>query len=235
MSKSRRKLNIVITIMLLLLAFASMVGTVSAYFSAITHKNGGMSFSKIDVSFAYTDENGDVKSISSNGAVTTLTLFPVVDSIVRNEFFELAVEDSDTAIETISIVNNEDSCDVYVRFWIDAYIIDSSNNVDRTVNYGKYFLLADSNNFTKENGSVANSDCYYVKNALNSASATGKKVDLGNQLMVADLDGDEIPVDMLGAKLKVTISFDAVQAANEAYKSVFGAPTDLKGYYTNWR
>ena len=40
---------------------------------------------------------------------------------------------------------------------------------------------------------------------------------------------------MLGAKLKVTISFDAVQAANEAYKSVFGAPTDLKGYYTNWR
>ena len=230
MSKSRVKLDILITVILLMLAVFSVVGAVSSYFSASTHKDGTLNFSKLDVEFAYKDDNGQLRKINNGAELGTLTLYPKVETVIKNEAFELMVEGATDSIDSILIMNNENSCSTYVRFWIEAYIVDSDGNLG-TTNYGKYFLLNDSEEYTKDNSSVANADCYYIINAIDAENT----VDLGNQLKISDLPGDAIPDVLLGTKLKVTISFDAVQSANEAYKDVFGGQSDVKGYYTNWR
>ena len=229
MSRSRRKLNILITLVLLMLAVLSVVGAVSSYFSASTHKDGQLNFSRLSVEFAYKDDKGQLKKINNGSELGTLTLYPNVETVIRNEPFKLKVEGATDAISSILIMNNENSCSAYVRFWIEAYIVDSNGDLG-TKNYGKYFLLSDSSAYTKQNSSVSGADCYYVINAISAEN----NVDLGNQLKISDLTGDSIPDDLLGAKLKVTISFDAVQSANGAFKSVFGAQDDKKGYYTDW-
>ena len=54
-------------------------------------------------------------------------------------------------------------------------------------------------------------------------------------LTLTDLEGDPVPVEILGETIQITISFEAVQKANQAYLSAFGGADDDKGYLKSWR
>ena len=59
---------------------------------------------------------------------------------------------------------------------------------------------------------------------------------IGVSLVLKDVSAtDQVPVDLLGKTLKISLSLEAVQKANGAYLSVFGGDEDTKGYLKSWK
>ena len=242
MKKASKNAKIVTSLALIVLAFLCSFNVVSAYFTATANANGSMSFPDLDVRFMYrmNSEFYPTNTDTVDDAVYTINLYPVGGTISRGQEFTLSPTlftqgQTQEEIQDIVIANMYNSAEAYVRFWIDAYIVNGST-VDTSVNYGKYFFLtgdgegesyvrgeADGDNLT----ALAES-CYFVPSI---SLWSGEKVWLGNSLTLKDIDGDPVPNALLGAQLKLTISLQAVQAANDAYLSVFN---DARGYHSLW-
>ena len=242
MKQSKKHLHTFATFVLLVFALLCITRVTYSYFTATAKKSGSMSFSTIDVSFMYYEDVNGFNSVTvakqANGQANSLKIVPSTGTIARGVPFEFNLASSGARIYNLSIQSG--GCDVYVRFWIDAYI--KTGNTLGTTNYGKYFLLEEgaSKPYTKQNSSSLSSTCYYGKIRLGDDTENGiyPTLTLGNTLTLSDLYddmsgelSDAVPVELMGEQLEISISFEAVQAANKAYSSVFN---DTKGYYKSW-
>lgn len=232
MKKATKSVKLITTLTLLVLAFFSVINVTYSYFTASAKSNGTLNFPDMQVNFVYlTNETSSPNVVTTS----TLTLYPVEEvstgvydscAISRGNSFLVSLTEKGAPIRDLGIKNSATSCESYVRFWIDAYIVNSSGSIISNTNYGKYFLLPTNRFYTNTGSSVAGSWCYFTEYAMSS----NYEIDFGNSITFAE----DAPVELLGKKLKITISFEAVQKANEAYLSVFGKTGDTKGYYTLW-
>ncbi len=243
MKQSNKKLNLTATFVLLIFAVLCMINVTYSYFTATAKATGSMDFDSINVSFncSYTESNMQ-KTIELD-KTKTLKVVPTDGTISRNVTFSLSfaedivsttdVDEAGLQLENLT-VKRIDGCDVYVRVWIDAYL---ATDTAKQTNYGKYFLFKDNANAlvqgaekynvdTEQDYSI-NSHSYFVKNALTSSSPTCK---VGAYLQLSDLY-DEVPIDIVGEQLEIYISFQAVQASNDAFRSEFN---DDLGFSEHW-
>lgn len=220
MKKVKQEARLLISLLLLVLTFFSVLHVTYAYFTTTTSINGQITFKTLAVQFVYKDSTGAFKT--KNGS--TLDLFVSTGSIGRGDEFELALDEDSDAIQDLGIQNMETSTNCYVRFWFDAYIVDEDFEKKSNVNYGKYFTLTSTSvYFTNLYSSSPNSWCYYIVAAL-TPSVSNSYLSMGNSIVLSE----DAPVEMTGEKLKLSISFEAVQEENLAFKTVFD---DDRGYF----
>lgn len=217
---SNKELNIVTILVVLAMAFLWIFTFVYAYFTATHTINDNYQFANIDVKFSYTTSSG-TSTINNKG---TIELQP--STIVRRgEEFGLTYNSQ--SISSLGFSIGDDSCTVYIRYWIDAYKYNDDGSLDTSVNYGKYFsprLMGNSriyiNRTLGENSNSYDNNIYYVENVLDIYNPDVMEFDS----LVLDVNCD---TNLIGSAVKITISFEAVQAANKAYEQEFN---DEKGY-----
>ena len=230
MKQAKKHFNLFVSMALLLLAVVYLTNITYSYFTTSHNAGGSIAFSDLDVQFYY-------KQTAESDAVTkeesSIELYSATGAIAIGSPFQLSLTAGGTAVNHIGIQATQNSCDAYVRFWIDAYVVNQDKSLDKTVNYGKYFLLPEPEScpYTNSNSSVSNSTCYFGLDSITNR----RGLDLGNTLTLTDLDNDPVPVEILGETIQITISFEAVQKANQAYLSAFGDVDDTKGYLKSWR
>ena len=244
MKQTKKYLNILPTFILIVFAILCITRVTYSYFTATANVSGESNFSSINVNFMYFKDVNGFNSVTvakqENGQANSLKIVPSTGTIARGVPFEFNLASDNSKVYNLSIYS--EGCDVYVRFWIDAFI--KTGNTLGTTNYGKYFLLEEgfAKPYTKQNSSSLTKTCYYGKVRLGDDAENGiyPTLTLGNTLTLSDLYddmtgelADEVPVELMGEQLEISISFEAVQAANKAYLSVFNDTE--KGYYKNWR
>lgn len=237
MTKVGKFSKMLLTLTLIVLAFCCSFGVTNSYFTASSSKSGNVEFEKLDVKFKAVNEQDAVLDESS-----TITLYPMTGAIIRGEAFNLSLtETNQTAIGNIKIANTEESIEAYVRFWIDAFIVDESKpeGVDTTTNYGQYFLLNYDADYVSKGGAknltvATESDwCYYLQYELvhEGAELGDSSLNIGNTLTLSETVTDETFSELVGHQLRISITLEAVQRANGAVRFEFN---DEKGYYTGW-
>ncbi len=249
MTRNKKSFNLIVSVVLLFTALVSLISVTYSYFTSSASMEGDVTMGKLNVIIDYEHSGGF-------GTATTATPLRLKADkpIERGVAFTLTTSNNET-IASMVIANGAygtESCECYVRFWIDAYLTadlnDDGSVKDGAVNYGKYFsLMVSSAAVYRDTGKDAQGNdksyCYYIKDALTTTATGGKnQLSLGTQMVMSDIkstDGltiiDAIPVDLLGESLSISISFDAVQKANEAFKDAFKVTEeDNKGYYSGW-
>lgn len=249
MKKVSKNSKLILTLVLLVLAFCCSLNVTYAYFTASASKSGELNFPDLDVRFVTLDANGDVAQTDEDGEYSqdnlyTIDLYPVGGTISRGSPFQLSLDkytgvegETQEVISNLAIQSMPNSAASYVRFWIDAYIVvDDAGNLNTTTNYGKYFLFTIPEGAPFARGGTGtnateSSWCYYLGGPL-SSDPSNNTILLGNTLNFSDLTGDAIPADVLGAKLKISITLEAIQFQNGAFATEFN---DEKGYFADWR
>ena len=220
-----KEINIVTIVVLLAMAFLWIFTFVYSYFTASHTINDPYQFSNINVKFNYVT-SGNINKVNNKG---TIELQPR-SIIKRGEKFSLSYNGTDVSSVGFSLSN--DSCAVFIRYWIDAYKVLEDGSVDTSVNYGKYFMATRSGNELAYNdevnigtgASAYQNTIYYVEDALYNGS--NDVIAFDALTLAVDCD-----TNLIGSSVKILISFDAVQAENEAYLDAFD---DDKGYWENW-
>ncbi len=119
-------------------------------------------------------------------------------------------------IESLQFRSSANSTSAYIRFRVNAYILNSSGEIINNTNYGQYFRLNYGSAYVTYNTITNNSETntiYYVTRALPSNTT----YTFANSMTLLT----NAPAEILNTDVKITITFEAVQASNEAYKSVF--------------
>jgi len=234
MKQKTKSSSIIITLILLMLAVLCVTNVTYSYFTAQAKVEDETAFGDLNVRFVYQSTYGGSSIESPTG---TIELFSSTGAIQQNVPFQFSLTQEGDPIYNLGIHNQSGSCDAYVRFWIDAFIVEDGEIKDNT-NYGKYFFIADEQLLeegviTRSGSSVQDSSCYFFPKVLEPSISSPRSI--GTTLELRDVSAtDTVPVAMLGVEMQITISFQAVQAANRAFESVFGAEGDTKGYYTGW-
>ena len=242
MKNKTKFLRTLVSLVLLMIAVFSFVNVSYSYFTSTTSNEGGISMWDLNVSFRYTADGTTPQILAKDKSITLTSATNVIE---RGVPFNLKIwDDSEEEyfdIQKLSIISNEVSCSCYVRFWIEAYRV-VEDVPDTSVDYGKFFFLTrpftvgSDNNFTRAESEPY---CYYIEKALNPGDnfILGEKgTDDMAELTLKDISStDAVPIDLLGEKIEIRISFEAVQAANKAYLSAFKVTQeDAKGYYSKW-
>lgn len=246
MAKVSKTIKLICTLTLVMLAFFCSFSVTHAYFTASADKSGNVKFSNLDVRFIYVESGIEYPAGTyTQNDLYTITLYPVGGTIALGEPFQLSSSEDGAAISSLAIRNMQSSSKAYVRLWIDAYpIIDDDGNVDTSENYGKFFYFSDAANVTavlaRGNSNSVHEEgksCYFVKSEMSPLDPSGDDpvgyyptVHIGNTLTFKDAEDENIPEESLGIKLKISITLQAVQVANGAFKQTFN---DNKGYYNN--
>lgn len=233
MKQTNKRFNLLISLTLLVLAVVCVCNVTFAYFSSTSQSSGDIEFPGLDATFVYQEASGGEYKTATTAS---LNLYSADGTISRGVPFKLSLSAGGSAIHSFGIQNSTSSCDAYVRFWIDAYPLDQNKQPITTVNYGKYFILANSAYYTNTNSSVSGSTCYFGIGILypNDPSEP-TALSLGNTLTLQDFSANDVfPVELLGESFQISISFEVVQAANKAYLAAFGEYGDTKGYYKSW-
>lgn len=222
MKHTYKHAKISLTLILLVFAFLCVFNVTYSYFTSTTKIQGTGKFAGLEIQFVYYDSAG---SLEDDYVGEMLTLYPVPKVIARNEAFEFSLTPDGEIIDGLAIRNPESSSPCYVRFWIDAYLLDENGDPDKTENFGKYFLLEQNDAFyTNKNSSSQTAWYYYVIDAIEPTDSDS--IVLGNQLTLSDLNVGEanedlVPARILGEKMIITISVQAVQATNGAFLEEF--------------
>lgn len=240
MKKASKSAKIIVSFALIMLAFLCSLNVTYSYFTASAKESGTLNFSDVDVRFVYnTSYPEDYETNSSY----TINLYPTSGSIARGAEFELSDAEAGEAIHSLEIKRMPNTADAYVRFWIDAYVYNSeTQQIDKSVNYGKFFFIdinEEIEQYVTRGNSAGENDtegdwCYYLIYPLMSSSLS---LDIGNSLIFQDVKNEQgtvveaIPNEVLGTKLKITMTVEAVQYAHKAFESEFN---DEKGYYVGW-
>ena len=246
MTKVSKNAKLIFSLALIALAFFCSFNVTYSYFTASAKESGILNFSDVDVRFIYYDANGVVSPAGdyTQDGLYTINLYPVGGAISRGAKFELSDSINGQAIRRLTIKSMPNTTSSYVRFWIDAYVVTNktTQEVDTSINYGKYFFLQPSDEYIESfnayvirGGSNAEATegewCYYL-----TVLTGGGAVDLVNSLIFQDIKNEDdevisaIPNEILGEQLKITMTVEAVQSAHEAFKTEFD---DEKGYYNN--
>ncbi len=198
-----------------------------AYFTGTSDKSGDLTFGSLQVNFAYRAEGSGAEIVYDD----VLNVIPSSDQIKRGDEFDICLMtdsgDRSSVINNLMFYSPSSSADSYVRFRVNAYVVKSSGNIDTSTNYGQYFRLivsADVSYQTITNGGVTNT-IYYLNPTLGTTQNTYLTFATGMQLL------NEAPLSILNTDIQITITFEAVQASNKAYLSVFD---DGWGYSSSW-
>lgn len=202
------------------LIFLLSINVAYAYFTSRSYVVGDTNFATLDVGWIYRKESGS----SAIDIANSSTINPVLSSINRGETVSFKI--GGDSVNSLGFKTLEGSTGAYVRFWVDAYIVDSTNS-DGTlnlgsVNYGKFFQLMISGVVPESNYSEENPPL----NIVYYTSVSGMSWCIDSIKLL-----EEAPIDLLSKEVSLSISFEAVQSSNEAFKSVFN---DWKGYSDSW-
>ena len=225
MKQFNKHTKLFLSLILLVVAVLCVVNVTYAYFSSTSKTSGEAVLKDLNVQFVYQANSEDSYQANENEA--TIELFSADGPIERGVPFNLSLTSGGDAINMLGIMSAvNDPMPSYVRFWIDAYVVNQDGTLNTTTNYGKYFIPSGDNVSLNSNSSSSSSWCYY-------ATLTGMVTSLiGSRLTLTDLQGSPVPASLLGEKLKIFISFEAIQGANNAYLQEFD---DEKGYCLDWQ
>lgn len=224
MNKSLKHTKITIMLIVLMLLFLCAINITYSYFSATGKVTGSGNLHSLTLTCHYWDNNGNQIDTSSG----QLQIYPVSGVLTRGTAFKLKQNASDTESNITNIGYTLTGTQAFVRFWIDAYIV-KDGEVDESVNYGEYFLAGrlSSSSFTEMqvfNSSLyaKENNTYFVVSARNAAS-----YDIFDSLKF----DESAPNEILGETIRIFVTFEAVQTANQAFKQVFD---DERGYISDW-
>lgn len=238
MKKVSKGTKIITTLVLLVLAFLCSLNVTISYFTATSSLPGELVFGGLDVRFCAvgkdTKNDASVELPNNQEDYTqnnlyTIMVSPLLDYIPRGQSFEFSYDIEGFELERLIIRNMDGSCNAYVRFWVDAFV--KTGNTLGTTNYGQYFTFDDIDNREVVKGGVGKNigteadSCYFVTFIMDDKSV----VKLGNSLVLSE----DIPDDVLGCQLQISISLEAIQAENGAYLTESGF-NDEKGYCSEW-
>lgn len=209
MKRTYKSLNILGYVLIVVLVFLCGFNVTYAYFTARATVQGNLQFYDLNVQFAYYYE----QPIATG--TTEYEIIPATTNVLRGVPFTFKTAENQ-AIESVGLQAMSDSCNYYARVKVKAvkmvfngstYEQDSSDTTD----YGNYINLT----INSDNILQGPSGWYYFKGAAMEATsyytlATGATI------------STSAPVDLTNGYLKITLSFEAVQANKEAVKSVFG-------------
>ena len=236
MIKNGKKAKLITTLTLFLLALLCTINVTISYFTATATSSGGLVFGNLDVRFTVNCKEGNATNTYpsnldnySQDNLYTIDIYPLTGFIPRGQSFEFSYGSQKLTVSDLSIRNMSGSCESLVRFWIDAYIKEGETLGSK--NYGKHFTFDDIDSKIIARGGTGDyiSDdaqkCYFIKYILDNTAP----VNLGNSLQISD----DLPDEVLGKQLQITISLEAIQYENKAYSKVSGF-NDQKGYYSGW-
>ena len=241
MKQQKKYINLIVSLAMVLLAVVSVMSVTSAYFTASANRSGELNFATLDVGFAYYTKvkNGDIveasdSATSTGGGTNVLNLYVFNGAIVQRGIpFEISLaRDATEAIHSLAIENFTNSCSAYFRFYINAYMI-AEDVADETENYGEYFeldlqgydnVLTGDANVSYPQDVMNKKPTYFYKNALSE----GAVMKICSKLVLST----RTPAHLLGEKFKLTMTLEAVQSQNEAFKSAFA---DERGYCNKWK
>lgn len=222
MKIKNKEIKIVGLLVVLALIFLFTFNVTYSYFTASHQVTGDITFSNLNVRFAYTIVSSPASPIVVNDATLSVRPSDSSGTIARGTTFELALEDG-TDLEYLAFNASSDSCSSYIRFRINAYKV-VEGNLDNTINFGQYFEI-EGNGFTSSLQTVdgVTNTIYYMNNTIsadqNLIFATGITL------------LENAPVELLNSQVRLYIEFEAVQSANQAYLAVFN---DGWGYSAYW-
>lgn len=234
MKQKSKRMNICFVLIALALLFLLCINVAYAYFSA---QNTISSNSKMGVlNFGWATQNTTFVGLTTEIVPNTTS-----GEVSRGESFGFKVKSNSEVINSsnkLGFVILQGSVDAYIRIWVDAY----EKNNDGTLadeNFGQYFeLLIEEENIiyngnkhqsgTNEKGELEENNIYYLKFEQPATYPSN----IADYFIYGLKLSETAPLKMLEKDFKITISFDAVQVANEAYLSVF---TDWRGYSDSWR
>ena len=242
MKKISKESKLFSILVILTLIFLLSINVVYAYFSARASASGEGKFGTLGVNWFYTKNQSYEENIINSGSVLNLNLnADTMNRGVSAGFIYGKGTDStndDDVIDFLGFTLEEDSVDVYIRFWLDAYIV-LGENPDGTIelgqkNYGENFELMYSGVMAGVGGAEVKSNIvdgetiernriYYLPSALTMSSSV---TCIDSVKLKEDAD-----IEMLSEKISLTLNFEAVQASNKAYEDVFG---DWKGFCNDW-
>lgn len=181
-----------------------------AYFTAQASVSGDLSFYDLNVTFAYREQGSNLQN-STGTSVYTLT--PTSSSILRGVEFGFKTT-SGTQIKDIGLLSSGASCRSCARIKVTAVKQQQASNgaytADAdTTDYGEYIKLSTSLLEKEEDG------YYYLYEVMSAGSyyslITGATLSI------------DAPIELTDSYLKITISFEAVQATYDAVAEKFGA------------
>ena len=220
---------------ILTLVFLCIFNVVYSYFTATANLNGNLEFNSLLVNFTYLYDS-DLTIVNNSN---TLILYPTSTYVVRGQVFEVTpVNGGSTAIDAVSVKLQTGSCNSYVRYWIDAYIV-NDGVVDESTNYGRYFILGTKTTTNGVDSVVVNSTyfdtvsykglvTYYIKDVV----TTSVSPTIFNAIQL-DVDAPSV---LYGNDVQLSVSLEAVQAVNDAYVSAFNDSSNpnYRGSYNGW-
>ena len=208
MKAKNKKTNIVGIIIALMMVFLCAINVTYAYFTTQHSVQSTGNFPYMSVMW-YIDKTQQLTE------ETTISITPSIDKINRGDSFTF----ENTGAVSIYVTG----VSAYVRFWVDAYVVTdvSQGTIDTSQNFGKYFELDIDANEVARYQKASNNIYYMIQPISNSAQQVASSITFA-------LNSPDI---LMTKTLQISISFDAVQAQNKAYKKVFD---DSKGYYADW-
>jgi len=235
-----KELNILTFVIVTMLAFLCIFNITYSYFTASAILNGNSNFGNIKVNFYYTTASGN--AIVEDNATTadtdesTLVVNPV-GTVRRGTPFN--IQYNSAQLTGVGFKADTSSCGVYVRFWIDAYLLDDNGDPDTSENYGIYFSFVYDNKVAVENTERVDNELTYDETNITyfcpSAIASGGNYIAFDQLVLLDT----APQEMMGGTIRITIKFEAIQSTNGACQSwaMYDENDDLndnKGISMRW-
>lgn len=214
MKRSYKSLNILGYVLIVVLVFLCGFNVTYAYFTARATVQGNLQFYDLNVQFAYRKPSTAYEANLTGS--NEYEIFPATVNILRGVpfTFQTAATNGEAVTDVGLRALDDSSCNYFARVKVKAvkmklsgstYVQDSEDTAD----YGSYIELTTTDcNVSKFAGYYYttgqfewNSYCIVATGATISTSA---------------------PVDLTDGYLKITLSFEAVQANKEAAKSVFG-------------
>lgn len=217
MKANTKKSTSIITIIVLTMLFLLSMSVSYAYFTAMVSLSAEGAFGNVQVYWAY-KIGDDLTVYNGNTLALTLASSPSIGGSAVGFKYD------SSNISEIQITKANNSSDCYVRFWVDAYVAGDATN------YGKYFLLNCGSIYDsalRDNGANLNYNRIYYYIASDHTGVLDGRYKVCDGISIIST----APIELSGASVDITITFEAVQAANEAYKSVFN---DWKGYHAYW-
>lgn len=222
---------------LLILMIASLsIGSTYAYFSAIATANGTLSMGKIEIEWVDNNKNATIKYLFDDNTTedTNEALsISISGRLKRGDYTQILSKDSegnDVPIK-LEISNANGLVSAYCRMKITATYKQIDGTVTPCSNEWLQLALADEddpNNKTfitnLDNGWVFNEyDKYYYYGIVSNDVYILRELEAGAGQLVADylyLSSD-VPSSLLGSEMHIILTLEAVQTANNAYKTLW--------------
>ena len=267
MKRLSKQTKIVTMLVILTMIFLCAFNITYSYFTAAANLKGETNFKNLKLVFAYWSNESTRTAVPSGNSVQLIT----TASLIRESVSKLKTSADDTSyLYSLGLISDYSSCSAYVRFWVEAYIVeeidgnvyfvdtkgnllnangeyvDSNGNVievetsnqGEMIDYGQYFEIGEISNesYNNQNYEDFTINGQYIEKSTNEGYVT-------YYLKNAVSAGDEVPLidsikmlysapsEILGTKICLYLSFEAVQNSNQAFKSEFD---DLRGYCQSW-